>query len=125
MKKRQQETKKLIPSNKMIRLIPFVIMAALTTSSCKDVSAVITGKKLTKVTVEAGDVVITDDEDGISNVEISCNNGLIVNADWKRNPSNDYGYDIYEPTVNMDYNRLAVMVIARSVIANYLRGEYE
>ena len=125
MKQRQQEARKLISSNKMFRVISLLLVATLITSGCKDVGAALTGKKITKVTIEAGDVVITDDEDGISNVEISCNNGLVIDADWKRNSSNDFGYDINEPEVNMDYNRFAVMIIARGVIANYLRGEYE
>ena len=82
--------------------------------------------KVTKVTVKAGDVTITDREgDGLSHVKIECNNGLVVDADWERNSANDFGYDIYEPEVNRDTNRLAVMILARTVIANYLKGEYD
>jgi len=82
--------------------------------------------KVTKVTVKAGDVTITDrEDDGLSHIKIECNNGLIIEADWERNFANDFGYDIYEPEVNMDYNRLAIMITARSVIANYLKGQYD
>jgi hypothetical protein len=112
-------------NSKMIRIFSLLLLVTLFSSSCKDVGAALTGKDITKVTIEAGDVVITDDQDGVSNVEISCNNGLVIDADWKRNPYNEFGYDIYEPTVNMDYNKLAVMIMARGVIANYLRGEYD
>lgn len=81
---------------------------------------------VTKVTVKAGDVTITDrEDDGLSHIKIECNNGLIIEADWERNFANDFGYDIYEPEVNMDYNRLAIMITARSVIANYLKGQYD
>ena len=93
--------------------------------SASDVANFLKGKKVKKVSIKAGDVTITDDVDNVSHVEINCNNGLIVNADWKRNPFNEYGYDIYEPTVNIDYNRLSVMLLARGVIASYLNGEYD
>ena len=49
----------------------------------------------------------------------------MIDADWKRNAFNDFGYDIYEPTVSEDTNRLAVMTLTRGVIASYLRGEYD
>ena len=84
------------------------------------------GPKVTRVTVQAGDAVITDREDtGLSHLKLTCNNGLVINCDWKRNSYNDFGYDIYEPSVSRDYNRLAVMLIARGVIANYLNGKYD
>jgi predicted small secreted protein len=101
------------------------LFAAMTLTSCNKVTGIFTGKKITEVSIEAGEALITDDEDGVSNVEISCNNGLVIKAEWKRNSSNDYGYDIYEPEVNQDYNRLTVMIMARRVIANYLNGEYD
>jgi Zn-finger nucleic acid-binding protein len=88
------------------------------------VSDALSGAKVTRVETGVGDVTITDDEDDISHVKIECNNGLEIEADWKRNPYNDFGYDIYEPTVNQNYNRLAVMMTARGAIASYLRGEY-
>ena len=81
--------------------------------------------KVKHVSVGAGDVTITDDEDGVSHVKIECNNGLVIDADWERNPYNDFGYDIFEPDVSMDYNRMAIMLTARGVIASYLRGEYD
>jgi hypothetical protein len=112
-------------NSKMTKVISLLFLVLVLSSGCKDVGAALTGKEITRVTIEAGDVVITDDEDSVSNVKISCHNGLVIDADWKRNPYNEFGYDIYEPTVNMDYNRLAVMIMARSVIANYLNGEYE
>jgi hypothetical protein len=84
------------------------------------------GPKVTRVTVQAGDAVITDREDtGLSHLKLTCNNGLVINCDWKRNSYNDFGYDIYEPSISRDYNRLAVMMLARGVIANYLKGKYD
>jgi len=90
------------------------------------VSTSISGKKVKTVQLKVGEATITDDTSGgVSNVRIKCNNGLVIKADWQRNSSNEFGYDIYEPSVNMDYNRYAVMMTARSVIAAYLRGEYD
>ena len=86
----------------------------------------LTGAKVKKVTITAGDATITDREgDGLSHLKLECNNGLVIDVDWKRNPLNDFGYDIYEPEINMTYNRLAVMMLARGVIASYLKGEYD
>lgn len=82
-------------------------------------------RKRKTVQLKIGTATITDDEAGTSHVRVACNNGLVIDADWKRNPINEFGYDIYEPSVNQDYNRLAVMVTARGVIAAYLRGEYD
>jgi len=78
-----------------------------------------------EVEIEAGTAFITDKPEGTSHVKIECNNGLIIDADWERNSYNEFGYDIYEPEVSMDYNRLAVMVLARGVIAEYLNGGYD
>ena len=83
--------------------------------------------KVIKVEIEAGSATITDrgtDSGEISHLKLKCNNGLIINADWKRNPYNEFGYDLYEPTVSEDTNRLAVMLLVRGVIANYLNGYY-
>ena len=77
------------------------------------------------VEIEAGTATITDNPSGTSHVNIACNNGLVIDAHWERNEYNKFGYDIYEPEVNMDYNRLAVMILARSVIAEYLNGGYD
>jgi hypothetical protein len=88
---------------------------------------VISGPKITEVTVKAGDVKITDPEKYGSwcDLYMRCNNGLIIECQFKRNPGNfDFGYDITEPTVNMSYNKLAVFVTARGVIKNYLDGNY-
>ena len=92
---------------------------------CGKAVEAITGKKVIKAEVTAGNVTITDDEDGLSHVHIECNNGLEIDADWKRNPYNDFGYDIYEPVVNRDTSRMAIMLTSRAVIAAYLRGEYD
>ena len=72
-----------------------------------------------------GDVTIRDDRSGISHVKIECNSGLVIDADWKRNSFNDFGYDIYEPTVSRNTNRFAVMTLTRTVIASYLNGKYD
>jgi hypothetical protein len=78
------------------------------------------------VQIGAGKATITDKKgNGYSHVKIECNNGLVIDADWQRNAFNDYGYDIYKPTVNRTTNKLAVMITARGVIASYLRGEYD
>jgi len=82
-------------------------------------------RKTKTVRLPVGTATITDDVAGTSHVRVACNNGLVIDADWKRNPSSSFGYDIYEPTVNQNYNRLAVMMTARGVIAAYLRGEYD
>jgi hypothetical protein len=94
-------------------------------TGCGDLGHTLAGKEVTRVTTGVGDVIVIDDKDGTSTIEIICNNGLIIKADWVRNSLNEYGYDIYEPEVNRDYNRLAVMITARGAIASYLRGEYE
>ena len=83
------------------------------------------GKKVKKVKISAGDATITDDLDGISHIKVECNNGLTIDADWKRNALNEFGYDIYEPEVNITSNKLSVMILARGVIASYLNGEYD
>lgn len=77
------------------------------------------------VQLKIGTATITDDPTGTSHVRVACNNGLVIDADWKRNAGNEFGYDIYEPSVSRDYNRLAVMMTARGIIAAYLRGEYD
>ena len=87
----------------------------------------ISGPKITEVTVQAGEIKITDHEEYGSwcDLHMRCNNGLIIECQFKRNPLNfDFGYDITEPTVNMSYNKLAVFVTARGVIKNYLDGNY-
>ena len=94
-------------------------------SGVANVTNALAGKKVKKVEIKAGDVTITDDVDGISHVKVECNNGLTIDADWKRNVLNEFGYDIYEPKVNKRSNKLTVMLLARSVIASYLNGEYD
>ena len=81
--------------------------------------------KQISVTIDAGDVIIIDDTSRVSSVEISCNNGLIIKADWRRDPNTELGYSIYEPTVSRTTNHLAVMLLARGVIVDYLNGEYD
>jgi hypothetical protein len=88
------------------------------------VSNALSGAKVSRVEIEVGVATITDDGDDLSHVKIECNNGLEIEVDWKRNAYNEFGYDIFEPTVNRNFNRLSVMIIARGVIAKYLRGEY-
>ena len=83
------------------------------------------GKKVKKVKLSAGDATITDDVDGMSHIKVECNNGLSIDADWKRNALNEFGYDIYEPEVNITTDKLSVMILARVVIASYLNGEYD
>jgi hypothetical protein len=84
------------------------------------------GPKVVIVNVEAGKATITDrEDDDLSHLKMECNNGLVVECDWDRNPQSEFGYDIYEPTVSEDYNQLAVMILCRGVIAPYLRGEYD
>lgn len=61
----------------------------------------------------------------MSHIKVECNNGLTIDADWKRNALNEFGYDIYEPEVNITSNKLSVMILARGVIASYLNGEYD
>ena len=99
-------------------------------TGCSDVSSGLLepfgGPKVLEVDVKAGHVTITDrEEKGPSHVKIECNNGLVIDADWERNASDKFGYDIYEPEVNQTYNRLAVMMTARTVIASYLNGKYD
>jgi len=105
-----------------------VVLAAVDFATDGAYTAGITpfGPKVTRATVQAGDAIITDREDtGLSHLKLTCNNGLVINCDWERNSYNDFGYDIYEPSVSRDYNRLAVMILARGVIANYLKGKYD
>ena len=83
------------------------------------------GKKIKKVKLSAGDATITDDVDGMSHIKVECNDGLTIDADWQRNALNKFGYDIYEPEVNITTEKLSVMILARVVIASYLNGEYD
>jgi hypothetical protein len=78
-----------------------------------------------RIEVKLGKVIITRKAQGLSHIQIRCNSGLIINADWKLNPLNDFGYDLYEPEVNETTNRMAVMMTTRGVLAAYLRGEYD
>ena len=78
------------------------------------------------VETDVGNVQITDKGDNdLSHVTIKCNNGMVIDADWRRNSYNEFGYDVHEPSVSETYNRFAVMVTVRSVIANYLNGNYD
>jgi hypothetical protein len=100
--------------------------AGRTSSSARRNRVVPNLAKTKIVQIGVGKATITDKKgNGKSHVKIECNNGLVIDADWERNSFNDYGYDIYEPTINMTTNRLAVMLTARGVIASYLRGEYD
>jgi len=81
--------------------------------------------KTKTVQLKIGTATITDTPTATSHVRVTCNNGLVIDADWKRNTGNEFGYDIYEPSVSRDYNRLAVMMTARGIISAYLRGEYD
>ncbi|MFM8495837.1 MAG: hypothetical protein ACKOEM_09980 [Planctomycetia bacterium] len=78
-----------------------------------------------RIKVGVGDVIITRKAQGLSHINIRCNNGLVIKADWQVNPLNDFGYDLYEPEVNQTTNRMAVMMTTRGIIAAYLRGEYD
>lgn len=64
-------------------------------------------------------------ENEINSLRLDCKNGLVIEINWKRNVLSDFGYDVDEPVVNKSYNRLAVMMAAKGVIASYLRGEYD
>ena len=109
----------------VVLLVGVTVVALNDGDSGNPIANILAGAKVKKVRIKAGDATITDKEDGLSHVTIECNNGLVIDVDWKRNRYNDYGYDIYEPEVNRDYNRLAVMIMARGVIASYLRREYD
>ncbi|MDB4864648.1 hypothetical protein OAI33_15285 [Pirellulaceae bacterium] len=51
--------------------------------------------------------------------------GLVLECDFKRGGSTDYGYDLSEPTVNRTMSKLAAFAIARGIIKNFLDGEYD
>lgn len=107
-------------------LIGLSVVSVVALPGCSDVLRMVGGPKVVEFDAKVGHVIITDrEEKGPSHLKIECNNGLVVDADWKRNAGSEFGYDIYEPEVNKTYNRLAVMLIARGVIANYLNGKYE
>ncbi|MFN9912007.1 MAG: hypothetical protein ACK53L_05465, partial [Pirellulaceae bacterium] len=72
----------------------------------------------------AGTAVFTINRSGPHHLLMNFNSGLVAEADWKENPFNDFGYDIYEPTVSETTNRLSLMIMLRGIIANYLKGEY-
>jgi len=102
-----------------------ICSSGLGCGAVRRVASMATGKKVKTVQLKVGKATITDARSGTSHVRVECNNGLVINADWKRNGANEFGYDIYEPSVNQDTNRLVVMMTARGVIAAYLRGEYD
>lgn len=111
---------------KALALIVVVVVlsgAYLTTQVDIGNVASLLNRKVVQTTT--GKAIFTDNRNAISHLRLECNNGLIIDADWKRNPLNDFGYDIYEPTVSETTNRLAVMMVARTHIAAYLRGEYD
>ena len=78
-----------------------------------------------RIEVGVGKVIITRKAQGLSHINIRCNNGLIIDADWRVNLANDFGYDLYEPEVSETTNRMAVMMTTRGILAAYLRGEYD
>ena len=95
-------------------------MPSLPTNPVRDLFA--------KKTVEIGlgTATIYDyGENELNSLHLDCNNGLVIEINWKRNVFSEFGYDVDEPVVNKSYNRLAVMMAAKGVIASYLRGEYD
>lgn len=109
-------------------VLALAMMCGMVVPGCdaaRRVAGGLTGQTVKIVQVGAGKATITDRKSGVSHVRVECNNGLVIDADWKRNPASEFGYDIYEPTVSQDFNRFAVMMTARGVIAAYLRGEYD
>lgn len=101
---------------------PLVAMLCCTSAGCetaRNAAAILSGKKVKTVHLEIGNPVVTDATSGMSHVRVECNIGLVIDADWRRNAANEFGYDIFEPSVNQDSNRLAVMMTARGIIAAY------
>jgi hypothetical protein len=84
----------------------------------------VAGSQVKRVQLGAGTAVFTINRSGPHHLQMNFNSGLVANADWKENPFNDFGYDIYEPTVSETTNRLALMIMLRGIIASYLKGEY-
>ncbi len=78
-----------------------------------------------RVEVGAGDVTITLHADSLNHIKIECNNGLVIDSDWEESYGSEFGYELYDVEVNQDYNKLAVFVTLRGVLANYLNGEYD
>jgi hypothetical protein len=82
--------------------------------------------KTKRVEVQLGTVIITDHGySEINQVRIECNNGNVLTSNWRRNPANQFGYDLEEPTVTETTNRMAVILAIRGAIANYLNGKYD
>jgi hypothetical protein len=86
--------------------------------------AAITGAQTKRVQLEAGVATFTINRNGPHHLHVVFNSGLIADADWKENSLNDFGYDIYEPQVSQVTNKLALMIMLRGIIANYLNGKY-
>jgi hypothetical protein len=84
----------------------------------------VTGSETKRYVLEAGVATFTINRNGPHHLHVVFNSGLIAEADWKENPLNEFGYDIYEPQVSQDINKLALMIMLRGIIANYLNGKY-
>jgi hypothetical protein len=75
--------------------------------------------------LEVGKATFRLQKNGWNELKVECNNGLIAETRWRPNPADEFGYDIAEPTVNQTTNRLAVMILLRGIIANYMNGKYD
>ena len=81
--------------------------------------------RVRRFSVTAGDVVVTHKPVGLNHIQIKCNNGLVIDSDWQLNAASEYGYDLYDVDVSRDYNKVAVFITLRGILAAYLRGEYD
>jgi hypothetical protein len=83
------------------------------------------GSQTKKIKLESGTATFTINRSGPHHLRVDFNSGLVAKVNWKENPYNDFGYDIYEPEVSETTNRLAIMIALRAIIANYLKGKYD
>ena len=60
---------------------------------------------------------------GLNYIQITCNNGRVINSGWQINAASEYGYDLYDVEVSRDYSGMAVFMTLRGILAAYLCGE--
>ena len=82
--------------------------------------------KTKKVDTELGKAVIKESSFGKDFLKVTCNNGLVIEADWESSTNESgFGYDLIDVRVSEDFDEFTVYLIVRGIIANYLNGEYD
>lgn len=95
------------------------------TSSSPVIPSILSDKR--KIQLQNGSVEIEGDGDygEWCSLHYERNDGLILECEFKRGGLTEFGYDLTEPTVNRTMSKFAAFVIARTIIKNFLDGDYD